>query len=191
MEEDMLTSLQNLPASENDRNLNRMQNEILTGPMKEPILIDTNSLDSHDPDLILKLKAVLKEKNLPLLKSVIDVMGPEYAIKIANEVADIQSSGGIKSADGSGFRTPGGIFFQLVKKSTIQEVRKQIFEPIKKESKKRSQERKKVLSTLRRLKTSELSQPLELHHSLSDMTRKLQQEKPNFTLSPSILRFNL
>lgn len=191
MEEDMITSLQKLPASENDANLIMMQNDIITGPMKEPILIDTNSLDPHDPDLLLKLKAVLKEKNLPLLKSVVDVMGPEFALKIANQVADIQSSGGMKSAGGAGFRTPGGIFFQLVKKSTILEVRKQIFEPIKKESKKRSQERKKVLSTLRRLKTSEPSQPSEPSHSLSDMTRKLNQEKTGFTLSPSILRFNL
>ena len=188
MEEDLITSLHKLPASENGGNLSGMQNDIITGPMKEPILIDTYSLDAHDPDLLLKLKAVLKEKNLPLIKSVVDVMGPEFAIKIANQVADIQSSGGMKSAGGAGFRTPGGIFFQLVKKSTVLEVRKQIFEPVKKESKKRSQERKKVLSTLRRLKTSE---PLELHHTISDMTRKLNREKTGFALSPSILRFNL
>lgn len=116
-------------------------------------------------------------------------MGPEFAVNIANQVADIQSSGGIKSADGVGFRTPGGIFFQLVKKSTKLEVRKQIFEPVQKESKKRCKERKKTLSMLRRLKTSDDSKPLELHHTLSDMTRKLNQEKTDFHLSPSILRF--
>lgn len=44
-------------------------------------------------------------------------MGPEFAVIIANKVTDIQSNGEIKAADDTGFRTPGRVFCQFVKKS--------------------------------------------------------------------------
>ncbi len=69
----------------------------------------------------------LGERNIALLRIVIDAIGPEQAQQHLAATLEIEAAGGMMTADGSRRRTPGGVFFQLVRKAMPGPMRRKIW----------------------------------------------------------------
>ncbi|MFN8440356.1 MAG: phosphorylated adapter RNA export RNA-binding domain-containing protein [Caldilineaceae bacterium] len=69
----------------------------------------------------------LHEENIELLKQVVDVLGEERAGEYAQRALATEAEGGLMTADGQRRRTPGGVFFYLVKAEISPEERQQIW----------------------------------------------------------------
>lgn len=84
-------------------------------------------LSPHDSDLHLKISSILKEPNIKLLKKICLVLGGEFAIKVTQEVLNIQVTGGVSTIDGTRIRTAGGLFFSQIKKTIARDIVKYVF----------------------------------------------------------------
>lgn len=69
----------------------------------------------------------LHEDNIELLKQVVDVLGEERASEYTQRALATETEGGLMTADGQRRRTPGGVFFYLVKAEISPEERQQIW----------------------------------------------------------------
>jgi hypothetical protein len=78
-------------------------------------------------ELIKHIAATLNEPNLPLVRKVIKVLGPERTEACLQKALEIEASGGMMTKDGSRRRTPGGVFFQVVRESATSKERRRIF----------------------------------------------------------------
>jgi phosphorylated adapter RNA export protein len=61
------------------------------------------------------LAEVLQEPKIPLLRQILRTLGPARTIDLLTEALQVEAAGGMLTKDGSRRRTPGGVFFQLVK----------------------------------------------------------------------------
>ncbi|KAJ6219420.1 hypothetical protein RDWZM_005232 [Blomia tropicalis] len=57
----------------------------------------------------------LKEERIDIIQRVVEIVGEEKARRLTAEVLDIESAGGMMTGDQSRRRSPGGVFFYLVK----------------------------------------------------------------------------
>lgn len=73
------------------------------------------------------ISAQLGEPNIPLLEQVITHIGPQKALAFLQRTLEIESSGGAMVLDGTRRRTPGGVFFALVKEGLSRRVRDRLF----------------------------------------------------------------
>ena len=89
--------------------------------------------------LIEEIAQALMEKNVALIKTAVEVIGAERAQELLRQALAVEAQGGMMTSDQSRRRTPGGVFFQLIRKSTTKEERKAIFPVAEPQKKKRAE----------------------------------------------------
>ena len=73
------------------------------------------------------LADALQEPNRPLLTQVLRTLGQDRCAAILAETRTCEASGGMLTRDGTRRRTPGGVFFQLVKERAMRQERRRLF----------------------------------------------------------------
>jgi hypothetical protein len=73
------------------------------------------------------LAQVLQEPNRPLLAQVLRTLGQDRCAAILAETLTCEANGGMLTRDGTRRRTPGGVFFQLVKDRVTPQERPRLF----------------------------------------------------------------
>ena len=68
-----------------------------------------------------KLAEVLQESNVPLLTQVLRILGPDRTTAILADTLACEANGGMWTKDRTRRRTPGGVFFQLVKQQATRQ----------------------------------------------------------------------
>src|SRR2546423_2748812 len=76
-----------------------------------------------------KLAEILQEPKAPLLRQVLRIFGPERTVAVLTDTRQCEAQGGMRTKDGSRRRTPGGVFFQLVKARATPQERRRLFPP--------------------------------------------------------------
>ena len=74
-----------------------------------------------------KLAEVLQEPKVSLLKQVLKLLGPDRTHTILTETLHCEANGGMLTKDGTRRRTPGGVFFQLVRQQASPQERRRLF----------------------------------------------------------------
>jgi hypothetical protein len=74
-----------------------------------------------------KLAEVLKESNRPLLSQVLRILGPDRTSTVLIETLQCEAAGGMLTNAGDRRRTPGGVFFQLVRQQARPHERRRLF----------------------------------------------------------------
>jgi hypothetical protein len=74
------------------------------------------------------LAASLQEPQVPLLRQVLRTLGPDRCAAILMETLTCEANGGMLTKDGTRRRTPGGVFFQLVKERATRQARHRLFD---------------------------------------------------------------
>ena len=74
-----------------------------------------------------KLADVLQEPNVPLLRQVVRMLGPDRCAVLLAEALTIEQRGGMLTKVGDRRRTPGGTFLQLVRERCTARERRQLF----------------------------------------------------------------
>src|SRR5215217_6332363 len=80
-----------------------------------------------DPLTVAKLVQALQESNTDLLTKVLRTLGQDRCRAILAETLTREANGGMLTKDGTRRRTPGGVFFQLVKERATQQERRRLF----------------------------------------------------------------
>src|SRR6516164_5662256 len=73
------------------------------------------------------LADVLQEPNRPLLRQVLRTLGQDRCAALLVDALQCEANGGMRTMDGTRQRTPGGVFFQLVKERTTARERRRLF----------------------------------------------------------------
>jgi PHAX RNA-binding domain len=73
------------------------------------------------------LAEALQEPNRPLLTQVLRLLGQDRCAAILAATLTCETSGGMLTKDGTRRRTPGGVFFQLVKERATPQERRRLF----------------------------------------------------------------
>ena len=73
------------------------------------------------------LAAILQEPQVALLRQVLRTVGPERGAAILADTLACEARGGMRTTDGTRRRTPGGVFFQLVKERATPTERQRLF----------------------------------------------------------------
>src|SRR5215468_2944632 len=73
------------------------------------------------------LAATLQEPKRPLLATVLRVLGQERCAAILTDTLTCEANGGMLTKDGTRRRTPGGVFFQLVRERATPQERRRLF----------------------------------------------------------------
>ena len=73
-------------------------------------------------------------ENVPLLhiRRIVQTLGPERALQLLDQAVTREAQGGLMLRDGSRRRTPGGVFFRLVREQTTSAERRRIWPGTKK-----------------------------------------------------------
>lgn len=93
---------------------------------------------SDNTALVEEIAHALTEKNVELIKTAVEVIGAERAQALLQQALAVEAQGGMLTSDESRRRTPGGVFFQLVRKGISKEERKAIFPVVRPPKKKRA-----------------------------------------------------
>src|SRR5262249_13674139 len=72
--------------------------------------------------------ASLQEPQVPLLRQVLRTLGPDRCAAILMETLTCEANGGMLTKDGTRRRTPGGVFFQLVKERATRQACHRLFD---------------------------------------------------------------
>jgi PHAX RNA-binding domain-containing protein len=73
------------------------------------------------------LAAILQEPKVPLLRQVLRTLGQDRCAALLADTLTCEANGGLLTKDGTRRRTPGGVFFQLVKKRATRQERHRLF----------------------------------------------------------------
>ena len=73
------------------------------------------------------LAETLQELNRPLLTQVLRVLGQDRCAAILADTLTCEANGGMLTRDGTRRRTPGGVFFQLVRERATPQERRRLF----------------------------------------------------------------
>lgn len=76
-----------------------------------------------------EIAAALQESKTRLLFNVVQELGPAGARAFLAQALAVEAQGGMLTVDGKRRRTPGGIFFRLIKEEVPEEVRLRLFPP--------------------------------------------------------------
>lgn len=57
----------------------------------------------------------LNEPRIDLIQKVVQTLGEDMALRLMSQTLDVESAGGLMTCNGSRRRSPGGVFFHLVK----------------------------------------------------------------------------
>ena len=104
----------------------------------------------EDPLLSFKIAEILKEKEIDLIQTIVESMGGDFAIMMLEKVKALLEAGGLERKNG-GKRSPGGIFFSIVRENITEDQAKNIFKKQALERKKRYRARKKLLMKINKL----------------------------------------
>jgi hypothetical protein len=74
-----------------------------------------------------KLADLLQEPNVPLLRQVLRTLGQDRCAAILADTLTCEANGGMLTKDGTRRRTPGGVFFQLVRERLTPQERRRLF----------------------------------------------------------------
>jgi hypothetical protein len=74
-----------------------------------------------------QLAKILQEPKVALLRQVLRTLGPDHTAAILTDTLQCEMQGGMRTKDGSRRRTPGGVFFQLVKERVTAHERRRLF----------------------------------------------------------------
>jgi hypothetical protein len=74
-----------------------------------------------------QLAAALQEPNVDLLRQVLVVLGPDHTAQLLAQTLEIEAQGGMMIMNGTRRRTPGGVFFQLVRQQATRSQRDYLF----------------------------------------------------------------
>jgi len=74
-----------------------------------------------------QLADALEEPNRPLLQQVLRMLGSDRTTALLAETLQCEANGGMLTADGTRRRTPGGVFFQLVRQQASPKERQRLF----------------------------------------------------------------
>jgi hypothetical protein len=77
--------------------------------------------------LIAQIAEVLKEENTSLITAIIEVIGVERTKEFLQKALDIEAAGGMLTKDGARRRTPGGLFFHLVRGGLLRPERERLW----------------------------------------------------------------
>ena len=88
-------------------------------------------------------RRALDEQNIRLLREAIIAIGAKAAKRLLKRVVETQRDGGLATADGSRKRTPGGVFFHLLRDEMTPEAYKQLMKADSKRKKRELEERRK------------------------------------------------
>jgi hypothetical protein len=88
--------------------------------------------------VIEEIAQALNEPKPDAIKAAVDVIRPDRAKVFLHQALEVEANGGLLTTDQSRRRTPGGVFFQLVRKGVSKEERKLIFPYRPKRKKKKS-----------------------------------------------------
>jgi hypothetical protein len=77
--------------------------------------------------LIQEITSTLNEPNIPLVQVVLEIIGPERARVFFEKTLETEAAGGLFVRNKSRRRTPGGVFFQLVREGVNRKERTLIF----------------------------------------------------------------
>ena len=80
-----------------------------------------------DPVTVDQLAAALQEPNVDLLRQVLTVLGPDHTAQLLAQTLEIEAAGGMLIMNGKRRRTPGGVFFQLVRQQATRSQRDYLF----------------------------------------------------------------
>jgi len=75
------------------------------------------------------LAQVLQEPKMALLTKVLRTLGHDRCGAILADTLQCEANGGMQTKDGTRRRTPGGVFFQLVKERATRQERRRLFPP--------------------------------------------------------------
>src|SRR5437660_1908616 len=73
------------------------------------------------------LAETLQEPNRPLLTQVLQMLGQDRCAALLADTLQCEANGGMLTKDGTRRRTPGGVFFQLVKERATPQERRRLF----------------------------------------------------------------
>jgi PHAX RNA-binding domain len=73
------------------------------------------------------LAAILQEPKVSLLRQVLRTVGPDRCAALLADTLACEARGGLLTKDGTRRRTPGGVFFQLVKERATPKERQRLF----------------------------------------------------------------
>jgi Phosphorylated adapter RNA export protein, RNA-binding domain len=68
-------------------------------------------------------------ENVPLMhiRRIVQTLGPERALQLLEQAQTVEAGGGLMLLDGRRRRTPGGVFFRLVRENTTPAERSRIW----------------------------------------------------------------
>ena len=94
-----------------------------------------------------KVAEVLQEPNIPLLQQVFRTLGHDRCRAILADTLTCEANGGMLTKDGTRRRTPGGVFFQLVRERATKHERRRLFpRPAPQPGQARPQDKPQVLT---------------------------------------------
>lgn len=128
-EEDVLMDHSGLCGSEPEAKRSNIHARL--GPIR-CVKLERVDKDSPATEVAKEVCECLRERKYQLVCDCIHYLGTAKVLELYHETAEIQENGGQITADGKTRRTPGGVFFSLIKKYTSAEVRQKIFETDKK-----------------------------------------------------------
>jgi phosphorylated adapter RNA export protein len=103
--------------------------------------------DSAQKTTAADIARQLEETNpvaIAQIERVVQHLGADAALALLQETLEVEAGGGTWLPDGSRRRTPGGVFFQLVKGRAPHEVRSLIWPQPKKKKKRPKGEKKQI-----------------------------------------------
>jgi phosphorylated adapter RNA export protein len=74
-----------------------------------------------------RLAQILQEPRRDVLTKVLRVLGPARTTALLVETLHTEAAGGLRTVDGTRRRTPGGVFFHLVRQQVSQAERWELF----------------------------------------------------------------
>ncbi|CAI2347492.1 unnamed protein product [Caenorhabditis sp. 36 PRJEB53466] len=114
-----------------------------------------------------EMATAMGEKDPGTIVKIVNAIGRDPSVKLFEETKEIEKNGGMKTADGSRRRTPGGVFITLFKMdpTVSRDVKNAIFGDMRNADKQRSKTKKKGQQFTRQLeemkKTMELAEKAE------------------------------
>ncbi|XP_057711597.1 phosphorylated adapter RNA export protein [Corythoichthys intestinalis] len=122
------------------------------GPLAEMDVKGRYEITQDDPEdkVVDEIAYRLQEPKKELIQRAVNVLGNKKAIELLGETATLEENGGVYTVDGSRRRTPGGVYFNLLKNTpsvTRAQIREIFFDESQKEqkSKKAAQKRRRHL----------------------------------------------
>ncbi|CAO4370308.1 unnamed protein product [Caenorhabditis nigoni] len=137
------------PAHQQKKTAQLMSEEFTLETMLAAQFDEGSTLD----ELGNQVAAAMGEKDPDTVKKIVNAIGRELALKLFNDTKEVEQNGGMKVADGSRRRTPGGVFITLFKMdpSVSRETKNTIFDNMRNADKHRSKQKKKAQNYSRQL----------------------------------------